>query len=92
MEDLELEVKELLEQVNYALSDRFKETWRHRFSTNFIKIFQERLFKSLKTSKPVKLSTLYSVYSKKHKYSKTEIDEFFECIDISLYYPLIYRD
>ena len=92
MEDLGSELNELLEQVNYALSDAFKDKWRHRFSTNFINIFQQRLLKALKTGKPVSTSSLHSLYSNKYKYSSTEVKHFFKAIDISLYRPLVYRD
>ena len=87
-----VELSELIEQVNYALSLKFGEKWRHRFSFNFISIFQTKLLQSLEQEKPVKLSSLVSLYVKKHKYDVEVVKDFFECIDISLYYPLVYRD
>ena len=90
--DTESELKELLEQVNYALSDKFQERWRHRFSTNFVSIFQERLLKALKTRKPVTRSSIKSMYTKQHKYSISEVNEFFSLVDLSLYYPLVILD
>ena len=90
--DTESELKELLEQVNYALSDKFKEKWRHRFSTNFVSIFQDRLLKALKTRKPVTRSSIKSLYTKQHKYSPSEVRDFFKLIDLSLYYPLVILD
>ena len=89
---LELEIKELLEQISYALSESFVEKWRHRFSTNFISIFQDRLLKALKTGKPVTLSSFYSLYVNKHKYARSEVEDFFKMIDVSLYKPLVYID
>tara|TARA_R110000751_G_scaffold37052_1_gene90120 strand:+ start:158 stop:460 length:303 start_codon:yes stop_codon:yes gene_type:complete len=90
--DDRVELYEFLEQVNYALSLEFKEKWRHKFSETFINLFQERIIKSLKTQKPVKLSSLKSLYVKKHKYDIKIVEEFLDNIDITLYYPLIYRD
>jgi len=90
--ELELELKELLEQVNYALSDEFEEKWRYRFSSNFISIFQNRLLKALKNRKPVTRSSIRSLYLKQHKYSEKEVREFFSLIDLSLYYPLVILD
>ena len=81
-----------MEQVNYCLSLKFKEKWRYRFSTHFIEIFQEKVLKSLKTQKPLKLSTLVSAYTKKHKYSMKEVCNFFELVSIEDYYPLVYED
>jgi len=85
-------LSEFMEQVNYCLSLRFKEKWRHRFSSPFIEIFQEKVLKSLQTQRPLKLSTLVSVYTKKHKYNIQEVRAFFDLIAIEEYYPLIYED
>ena len=94
MNDIEnhIELQEFLEQINYALSVEFKDKWKHRFSSHFIEVFQNRLLKGLKASKPIKKSALVSLYEKKHKYSLTEVKEFFDVIDITLYHPFIYDD
>ena len=85
-----IEIKEFLEQVNYALSLGFKEKWRYRFSDHFIAIFQGRLLKALKDEKPIRKDSLISLYTKKHKYNISEVLCFFSVIDISLYNPIIY--
>lgn len=87
-----LRLSEFMEQVNYCLSLKFKETWRYRFSTHFIEIFQEKVLKSLETQRPLKLSTLVSAYTKKHKYSIKEVRNFFDLVSIEDYYPLVYED
>jgi len=87
----DIELHEFLEQVNYVLSTQFKEKWRHRFSTNFISIFQARLLKALKDRKPVKKSSLTSLFVNKHKYAISEVEAFYYCIDVHLYHPLIYN-
>ena len=84
-----IEIKEFLEQGSYALSLEFKEKWRHRFSEHFISIFQDRLLKAFREEKPVKKSSLISLYVKKHKYSISEVLCFFEEIDITLYNPIV---
>lgn len=90
--DDSIRLSEFMEQINYCLSLKFKETWRYRFSTHFIEIFQEKVLKSLETQRPLKLSTLVSAYTKKHKYSIQEVRNFFELVSIEDYYPLIYED
>jgi len=87
-----VELGELLEQVNYALSLKFMEKWRHKYSYNIINIFQNRVLQALEDEKPVKISSLVSLYTKKHKYSEEMVREFLRSVDISLYYPLIYFD
>lgn len=89
--DDKVELYEFLEQINYALSLEFKERWRHKFSESFITIFQETVIKAFQTQKPVKLSTLTSQFTRKHKYDEVLVREFYDCIDITLYYPLLYR-
>lgn len=91
MED-QIILNEFLEQVNYCLSLKFKEKWRYRFSNHFIGIFQEKVLNSLNTQRPLKMSSLVSVYIKKHKYSIAEVKEFFKVIAIEDYYPLVYED
>lgn len=87
-----IEILEFIEQVNYCLSLEFVEKWRHRYSSHFLKIFQDRVIRAFETHKVIKLSSLYITYTKKHKYAKDHVDTFFKDIDISLYYPLIYND
>jgi len=83
---------EFMDQINHCLSLRFKEKWRHKYSANFISLFQERVLKALDTQKPLKKSTLYTLYTKKHKYNPDVVFDFFKEIDISLYYPVIFDD
>ena len=83
---------EFFEQINYCLSLKFKEKWRHRFSTHFLEIFQNKVLNALKTQRPLKKSSLYSTYTKKFKYSTSEVENFFKLVSIEDYYPLVYED
>tara|TARA_R110000822_G_scaffold15916_9_gene54552 strand:- start:367 stop:651 length:285 start_codon:yes stop_codon:yes gene_type:complete len=87
----DIEIHEFLEQVNFMLSEKFKEKWRYRFSDHFISIFQVRLLKALQERKPVKKSTLTSLFVNKHKYAKSVVEDFYSCVDLTLYNPLIYN-
>ena len=91
MED-SIELTEFLEHLNYCLSLKFKEKWRHRFSTHFIDIFQEKVLKTLESQRPLKKSTLITTYTRKHKYSISEVEQFFCLIAIEDYYPIIFED
>ena len=92
MQDINLAIHDFLDQVDYALSIRFRDKWKHRFSSSFISTFQEIVLKALRDQKPVKKSTLVSVYTKRMKYTTKTVEDFFECIDIDLYSPLIFDD
>ena len=82
---------ELIEQINYGLSLKFKNKWRHRFSEHFVQIFQNKMYISWKNQRPLKLSALYTAY-RKYKYSDAEIAEFLKLIEIEEYYPIVYED
>lgn len=85
----EQELIDFIDLINYTLSNKFTEKWEYKFNAKFIEIFKLRLLKAFTESKPIKLKTLYNIYFTKHKYSKEQIINFFESIDIELYSPLI---
>ena len=87
-----IELLEFIEQVNYCLSLEFVEKWRHKYSSHFLKIFQDRVIRAFETHKTIKISSLITTYTKKHKYNIDHVTDFFKDIDIALYYPLIYDD
>ena len=89
MSQEDIQLLEFLEQVEFALSLRFKEKWRYKYSTYFIGLFQDRLLQSMNDSKPVKKSTLVTLLAKKNKYDLSVVLEFFRDIDLELYYPLV---
>ena len=89
--DDKMELEEFLEQVNYALSLEFKEKWRHRYSESFINIFQSNIISAFQDQKPIKISQLENSFTKKYGYDITLVRDFFRAIDITLYYPLIFR-
>ena len=90
--DDSIELTEFLEHLDYCLSLKFKEKWRYRFSTHFIEIFQEKVLKTLESQRPLKKSTLITTYTRKHKYSVNEVEQFFNLISIEDYYPIIFED
>ena len=89
MSNIETELVDFLDLINFSLADEFMERWRFRFSSKFIKEFQGKIIKSLKDRKPIKIESLFKHLSKKCGYSEDQVRNFFEAIDISLYHPLI---
>jgi putative hemolysin len=90
--DDKMELEEFLEQVSYALSLEFREKWRHRYSESFINIFQDMLIQSFNNQKRIKMSVMESQFCRKYGYDLSHVRDFFRAIDITLYYPIIYRD
>jgi hypothetical protein len=83
---------DFIDLINYTLNNNFVDKWRYKYSEKFIKHFQIKLLDSLNKQKVLKLTSLYNYLTKKCRYSGDVVDNFFEAIDISLYYPLITND
>ena len=87
--NLPTELIDLLDLLSYTTSNDFLDKWRFKYSERFIKSFQLRFLKSLNDRKPLKKDTLYLFLKKKCGYSKEQILDFFESIDLDIYYPII---
>jgi hypothetical protein len=89
MSDIDIEIVDFLDLINFTLSDEFIDKWRFRFSIKFLKEFQAKVIKSLKDRKPIKIDSLFKHLSKKCGYSPDQVKNFFEAIDIKIYHPLV---
>ena len=87
--NLDADLLDTLDILNFTLSSDFVEKWRYKYSTNFLILFQKKLLESLERSKPMKRKVLYSFLTVKYKYSPDLVDDFFKSIDIELYSPII---
>jgi hypothetical protein len=90
--NIDIDIIDTLDLINYTLSNKFVETWRFKYSEKFIKIFQLKLLEALSNQKPIKTKTLYLHLNKKGKYSKEQILNFFKSINLEIYYPIIYDE
>ena len=86
----DIDIIDTIDLINFTLSNKFVDTWRFKYSEKFIKIFQLKLLESISNQKPLKIKSLYLHLNKKGKYSDLQIRNFFQSIDLELYYPLIY--
>lgn len=89
MNNFDIDIVDFIDLINFTLSDEFIDKWKYRFSTKFIKEFQNKIIKSLKDRKPIKIESLTNHLSKKCGYSIEQIKNFFDAIDTVVYYPLI---
>ena len=83
------EIVEFIDLLDYTFSNRFVEKWRYRFSTAFVKKFQYKLLKTVSDKKPLKKKSLHHYLTKKCKYSDDQVEDFFDAIEIEIYYPLV---
>jgi len=89
MSNIDIEIVEFIDLINYTLSQEFIDKWKYRFSPKFLKEFQLKVIKSLKDRKPIKIESLFKHLSKKCGYSPEQVKNFFEAIDIAIYHPLV---
>lgn len=91
-ENIDENIVDFLDLINFTLSNKFEEKWKHRFSSSFIKLFQLKLLESMDNQKPVKKSTLFTYLTKRCKYSEEQVNNFFDAIEIEMYDPIIQYD
>jgi len=88
-EDINQLLFEFTELLDFTLSNEFINRWKDKYSTKFIKLFQTRLIKCLSDRRCLKLSTLYTFLTVKCNYSREQVLNFFQSIDIEVYSPIV---
>ena len=88
----DIDLVDFMDLINYTLHKDFVEKWRYKYSEKFLKHFQIKILESLNKQKIIKQSSLFNYLTKKCRYSPEQVENFFDSIDISIYYPLIIRD
>lgn len=88
-DNIDVNIIDFIDLLDETLSSTFIEKWRYTYSERFIKQFQMKLLSSLTTNKPLKIDSLYIYLTKKCKYSKEQVLNFFDSIDVELYRPLM---
>jgi len=87
--DTSIEIYDMLDLLNFTFSNKFIEKWKFKYSESFIKIFRNKLLDSVKRNKVLKKSQIEKLLHDQHKYNILQIKDFFESVDIELYYPII---
>jgi len=88
-DNTDVQIIDFIDLLDETLSTTFIEKWRYTYSERFIKHFQLKILSSLTTNKPIKIDSLYIYLTKKCKYSREQVINFFNSVDISIYRPLI---
>tara|TARA_R110000765_G_C18549378_1_gene562067 strand:+ start:216 stop:515 length:300 start_codon:yes stop_codon:yes gene_type:complete len=86
---IDIELIDFLDLLNHTLSNDFTEKWKYKYSEKFIKHFQLKILHTINKGKVLKINTLYLYLTKKCKYSKEQVLNFFKTIDIDIYRPLV---
>ena len=88
-DNTDVNIIDFIDLLDETLCSPFIEKWRFTYSERFIKQFQMKILSSLTTNKPLKIDSLYIYLTKKCKYSREQVLNFFKSIDIDIYRPLI---
>ena len=88
-ENMDTDIIDFLDQLNFVLSNDFVERWKFRYSTKFIRHFQFRVLSNLNKQKPLKKTVLHNYLTKRCKYSPDQVTNFFDAINLEFLYPLI---
>ncbi len=82
-------VYDCIEQLKFVYTDSFLEKWKYMYSTKFITHFRYKLLDSLSKSKVLTITSLTSYLVKQCRYSEEQVNNFYQSIEIDLYYPFI---
>lgn len=87
--NLETEIHDLMDLLNFTLGKDFTDKWRFKYGERLIKLFQIKILDSLRNAKVIKLKTLYKFFTKDSGFSDEVARNFLQDIDFSLYFPII---
>jgi len=90
MSDIDIEIIDFMDLMNATFSLQFCEKWRIKYGARMVRLFQFKLLEYFKEQKRLRKSTLTNYLIKRCKYKQTLVEDFYEDIDISLYFPFIY--
>jgi hypothetical protein len=87
--DIKISILEFYDLIEYTLSFKFREDWKHLYSERLVKLFQLKILQAMKNQKPIKKTSLINYLTNKGRYKKEIIIDFFDSIDIEIYSPFI---
>ena len=87
--DYNNEIYDMLDLLNFTFSNKFIEKWKFKYSETFVKAFRNKLLESVKKNKPLKKTQLENHLHNQLKYNINQINDFFDSIELGLYYPVI---
>ncbi len=89
MDNLDIELIDLIDTLNFTLSKEFVDKWKFKYGERLSRLFQLKLLDSLKNSKNVKLKSVFKYLSNDSGFSPEVVKNFFLDIDFEIYFPII---
>ena len=89
MNNIETELIDLMELIEFTMSIDFLDKWRMKYGERIIRLFQIKILDSLKKQKPIKLDSIYKFLVLDSGFSRELVTNFLNDIDYELYSPII---
>jgi hypothetical protein len=89
MSNLETDLIDLMDTLEFTISKNFLDKWKFKYGERIIRLFQIKILDSLKKQKPLKLKYLVKFLVVDSGFNVEVVKNFFEDIDFEIYYPII---
>jgi len=89
MSNLETDLIDLMDTLEYTLSKDFLDKWKYKYGERIIRLFQIKLLDSLKRQKPIKLDSIIKFLVLDSGFSSELVNNFLNDIDYEIYSPII---
>lgn len=89
MDNLDTELIDLMDTIQFTLSNEFLNKWKMKYGERIIRLFQIKILDSLKNQKPLKLKNVYKFLVVDSGFSGEVVKNFFNDIDFEIYSPII---
>jgi hypothetical protein len=88
--NLDIEILEFLDVIEYVTSSRFKEKYRHQYGSHLIQLFQQKILDAFQKKRPIALNDLVKFLTVKHSYKPELVKDFLKEVDIEILTPFVY--
>jgi hypothetical protein len=89
MDNLEIELIDLIDVVDFTLSKDFINKWKMKYGERIIRLFQIKLIDSMKNQKPIKIRNLVKFLVIDSGFNYEIVENFLLDIDFDVYSPII---
>ena len=89
MDNLDIELIDLMDTIQYTLSNEFLNKWKMKYGERLIRLFQIKILDSLKNQKPLKLKGIFKFLVIDSGFKGEVVKNFFNDVDFEFYNPII---
>jgi hypothetical protein len=89
MDNLEIELIDLIDVIDFTISKEFITKWKMKYGERIIRLFQIKIIDSMKNQKPLKLKNLVKFLVIDSGFNYEVVESFLLDIDFDVYSPII---